>query len=78
MHAVDHQTGIVIELVNAIPALDTKEREPIFRRVRDLVRGASVGKVSYGTEASFFQGAGVPAMVCGPGSIARFTSPTNS
>ena len=75
MQAVDPRSQIEIELVNAIPALDTKETEPIFRRVRDLVPGASVGKVSYGTEASFFQGAGVPAMVCGPGSIAQAHKP---
>ena len=27
------------------------------------------GKVSYGTEASQFQRAGIPSVVCGPGSI---------
>jgi acetylornithine deacetylase len=75
MQAVDPRSQVEIELVNAIPALDTKETEPIFRRVRDLVPGASVGKVSYGTEASFFQGAGVPAMVCGPGSVAQAHKP---
>jgi acetylornithine deacetylase len=69
MQAVEARSQIEFELVNAIPALDTKETEPIFRRVRDLVPGGNVGKVSYGTEASFFQDCGVPAMVCGPGSI---------
>jgi acetylornithine deacetylase len=27
--------------------------------------------VSYGTEAGLFQAAGIPAVVCGPGSIAQ-------
>ena len=69
MQAVDPQSGIAFELVNAIPALDAKETDAIFSRVRDLVPGEAVEKVSYGTEASFFQNCGVPAMVCGPGSI---------
>ncbi|SDR61502.1 acetylornithine deacetylase [Rhizobiales bacterium GAS113] len=71
MQAVDAQTGIEIALVNAIPALDAKEGDAIFRRVCDLVPGETVEKVSYGTEASFFQNSGVPAMVCGPGSIVQ-------
>ena len=69
MRAVDPQSGIEFELINAIPALDAKETDAIFRRVCGLVPGESVEKVSYGTEASFFQNCGVPAMVCGPGSI---------
>jgi len=71
MRAVDPQSGIAFELINAIPALDAKQTDAIFRRVCGLVPGASVEKVSYGTEASFFQNCGVPAMVCGPGSIAQ-------
>ena len=69
MRAVDPRSDVAFERVNAIPALDTKETDPIFRRVLDLAPDESVGKVSYGTEASFFQEGGVPAMVCGPGSI---------
>ena len=36
MRAVDPRSDIAFERVNAIPALDTKETDPIFRRVRDL------------------------------------------
>lgn len=75
MRAVDPRSAIAFERVNAIPALDTKETDAIFRRVRDLAPDKSVGKVSYGTEASFFQEGGVPAMVCGPGSIVEAHKP---
>ena len=75
MRAVDPRSDIAFERVNAIPALDTKETDPIFHRVRDLAPEKSVGKVSYGTEASFFQRGGVPAMVCGPGSIIEAHKP---
>jgi acetylornithine deacetylase len=34
-----------------------------------------IGKVSYGTEASLFQVAGMPAVVCGPGSIEQAHKP---
>ena len=75
MRDIDPRSDIEFELVNAIPALDTKETDPIFSRVRDLAPDKNVGKVSYGTEASFFQKGGVPAMVCGPGSIVEAHKP---
>jgi acetylornithine deacetylase len=71
MQAVDPASGIAFELVNAVPALDAKETDAIFGRVCALTPGEAIGKVSYGTEASFFQDGGVPSMVCGPGSIAQ-------
>jgi acetylornithine deacetylase len=71
MQAVEPKCGIAFELVNAIPALDAKETDAIFRRVRELLPGEAVEKVSYGTEASFFQKGGVPSIVCGPGSITQ-------
>jgi acetylornithine deacetylase len=71
MQAVDPASGIAFELVNAIPALAAKETDAIFGRVCTLTPGETVEKVSYGTEASFFQNGGVPSMVCGPGSIAQ-------
>jgi acetylornithine deacetylase len=75
MQAIDPQSGIEFELVNAIPALDARETDAIYARICGLVPGEKVEKVSYGTEASFFQAAGVPAMVCGPGSIAQAHKP---
>ncbi|MFI5014431.1 MAG: acetylornithine deacetylase [Hyphomicrobiales bacterium] len=71
MQAIDPQSGIRFELINAVPALDAKDTDAIFQRVCGLAPGEAVEKVSYGTEASFFQDRGIPAMVCGPGSIAQ-------
>ena len=34
-----------------------------------LLGESAAQRVAYGTEASFFQEAGVPSIVCGPGSI---------
>ena len=44
-----------------------------------LVQGLSgqneTGKVSYGTEGSQFQAAGIPTVICGPGSIEQAHKP---
>ena len=36
---------------------------------------APPGKVSYGTEGGHFQAAGIPAVICGPGSIEQAHKP---
>lgn len=55
--------SIEIDPLNAIPAFETSEK------IDWLDRGAETKKVSYATEAGFFQSAGIPTIVCGPGSI---------
>jgi acetylornithine deacetylase len=37
--------------------------------VREITGANSVETVAYGTEAGLFQQAGIPAVICGPGSI---------
>lgn len=43
--------------------------------VRGLTGANGAGAVSYGTEAGFFQAAGISAVVCGPGDIAQAHQP---
>jgi acetylornithine deacetylase len=40
-----------------------------------LTKENATGVVSYGTEAGLFQEAGIPAIVCGPGSIDQAHKP---
>ena len=40
-----------------------------------LTGGNDTGAVSYGTEAGLFQLAGIPAVICGPGSIEQAHKP---
>jgi acetylornithine deacetylase len=75
MHAVDAQTGFDIALMSEIPALDAAPETPIVGLIQELTGNADIGKVSYGTEASQFQRAGIPAVVCGPGSILQAHKP---
>ena len=75
MHAVDARTGFEIVQMSEIPALDTRSETQIVALVQELTGTREVGKVSYGTEASQFQRAGIPSVVCGPGSIEQAHKP---
>lgn len=69
MKAIDPQCGVAFTRINRVPALSAKAGDKIYDLVRGLVDDPNETKVSYGTEASFFEAYGVPAVVCGPGSI---------
>jgi acetylornithine deacetylase len=51
------------------PGLDASEQAAITQLVRALTNDQQQRKVAYGTEAGLFARAGVPSIVCGPGSI---------
>ncbi len=51
------------------PGLVLDADSPAIALARELSGANAVGAVSYGTEAGLFQRAGIPAVICGPGSI---------
>ena len=51
------------------PGLVLDPESPAVAFVREVSGGNAVETVAYGTEAGLFQRAGIPAVVCGPGSI---------
>jgi acetylornithine deacetylase len=71
MQAIDPATGITFDCLGRIPALDTPADAAILHAALAVSGAAAPGRVAYGTEASFFQEAGIPTIVCGPGSIAQ-------
>ena len=75
MHAVDPRTGFTIEKLSEIPALDTGAEAEITALAQEFSGCEETVKVSFGTEASQFQVAGVPTVVCGPGSIREAHKP---
>ncbi|MGZ5090567.1 MAG: acetylornithine deacetylase [Burkholderiales bacterium] len=75
MHRIDPRTGFEITQLSEIPALDTSGETHIVGLVQELTGNTEIGKVSYGTEASQFQRAGIPTVVCGPGSIEQAHKP---
>ena len=69
MRAVAPDSGIAWHTVSEFPGLDTDEEAEVTRLVKRLTGANATGKVSYGTEGGLFARAGIPAVVCGPGSI---------
>lgn len=75
MLLVEPNAKIAFEWLASAPGLSTKEHEAIVELTKALSRNQSVGAVSYGTEAGLFQDAGIPTVVCGPGSIEQAHRP---
>ena len=75
MQRTDPGTSIRFETKAEIPGLDTGEAEEVTRLAQALSRNQSVSKVAYATEGGLFQRAGIPAIICGPGSISQAHKP---
>ncbi|RVV97704.1 acetylornithine deacetylase [Mesobaculum littorinae] len=60
-----------VEWLSSYPALDLPPDAPLARLATELGGRRPHAAVSFGTEAGLFQAAGLPAIVCGPGDIAR-------
>jgi len=57
------------------PGLTMDENSPAIRLARELTGANRVEAVAYGTEAGHFQAYGIPAVICGPGSIEQAHRP---
>lgn len=75
MLSVSSQAAIGFEELSAFPGLDTPDDAEITRLVASLTGANGTGKVAFGTEGGLFQRAGIPTVVCGPGSIEQAHKP---
>ena len=75
MRAVHPPAGFTIEPLSNIPMLDTGPESEVVALAQELSGERDIGKVSFATEGSQFQRAGIPTVVCGPGSIAQAHKP---
>src|SRR5882724_3838622 len=75
MRSIDANSGIDLQWVSQTVGLAASETDAIVQWAMQLSNNATVGKVSYGTEAGLFQKMGVPAVICGPGDIAEAHRP---
>jgi len=75
MQAVSPATGFDIRPLSEIAALDTGLETEVVALVQELTGNEEIGKVSFGTEGSQFQRAGMATVVCGPGSIEQAHKP---
>jgi len=75
MRDVAPEAGIELELHSEIAGFETSSDHEAVRLALALAETEELGKVDYGTEAGLFARAGIPAVVCGPGSIAQAHRP---
>jgi len=75
MHAVTPDAGFRWETLSEFPGLSTDPDAEVVKFVQRHVGEQHASKVSFGTEGGLFQAAGIPAVVCGPGSIAQAHRP---
>lgn len=75
MRRTDPGAGISIEAETDSPGLSTGETDEITRLTQALSRNPSSAKVAYVTEGGLFRQAGIPAIICGPGSIEQAHKP---
>jgi acetylornithine deacetylase len=75
MHAVDPATSIAFDALSATPGFEGQHASEIADLARRCSGTADVGKVSFGSEAALFHGAGVATIICGPGHIEQAHQP---
>jgi acetylornithine deacetylase len=63
------EAALTTKLHAQYPGLRMDEDSPAVRLAREVTGANAVEAVSYGTEAGHFQNYGIPAVICGPGSI---------
>ncbi|HVA12588.1 MAG TPA: acetylornithine deacetylase [Stellaceae bacterium] len=75
MQAVAETAGIAFEETNTVAALAASEDDEVVQLAIALSGANGTGKVSFATEGGFFQNAGIPTVICGPGSIEQAHKP---
>ena len=75
MKRVAPEAGFAFFTKSDTPGVNTAETERITALVQALARNRTTAKVAYATEAGLFQRAGIPSIICGPGSIEQAHKP---
>lgn len=75
LRATAPQAAIETTCLAAVPGLAEQPGSPAEALVRLLTGSNSDAKVSFATEAGLFQQAGMPTVICGPGSIRQAHQP---
>ena len=75
MRAVHPAADIVTHIMGEVTGLEKMPDSEAVRLVSELTGANSTDFVCFGTEAGLFQQIGIPAVVCGPGSIEQAHKP---
>ena len=75
MQKVQRGTGFSWEPLSSFPGLETSEDAEVTQMAKAASGGNATAKVAFGTEAGLFDQAGIPTIICGPGSIEQAHKP---
>ncbi|WP_295545846.1 acetylornithine deacetylase [uncultured Pseudacidovorax sp.] len=75
MQRVAPDAGFRFETICEIPSFLGGRDDPVTRLAQRLAGEAGTTLVAFGTEAGLFKNAGIPTVVCGPGSIQQAHQP---
>lgn len=75
MRKIAPDAHIEFDALSTMPGFDTDGDTKIAELGRQCNGADDHGKVSFGTEASLFHAASIPAIICGPGHIAQAHQP---
>ena len=75
MKKVSAAAGIDIDLSSDAPGSHAPDSHAITQLAIALARNDKTAKVAYATEAGLFEKAGLPSIICGPGSIEQAHKP---
>lgn len=75
MHAVNRDTAIRFFPISGYPALYTAAHSAAARLLAHLTGSEVFSTVAFGTEGGLFHQAGIPSVICGPGSMAQGHKP---
>ena len=75
MKKVAAEAGIDIRLTSDAPGSNAADTEAVTQLAIALARNPHTAKVAYATEAGLFEKAGLPSIICGPGSIEQAHKP---
>ncbi|HEY2254643.1 MAG TPA: acetylornithine deacetylase [Variovorax sp.] len=75
MKKIAPDTGFRFETICEVPSFLGSVDDAVTRLALRLAREARTTQVAFGTEAGIFKNAGIPTVVCGPGSIAQAHQP---
>ena len=75
MKKIAPETGFSFETLCEVPAFLGSNDAVVTHLARRLAGAERTTLVAFGTEAGLFQQAGIPSVVCGPGSINQAHQP---
>ncbi|HET6605077.1 MAG TPA: acetylornithine deacetylase [Rhodopila sp.] len=75
MKAVDPACGFSYAIELQMPGMYLPAGHELATAVKQVAGSNSAGKVAYGTEGGFYEEAGIPTIICGPGDIAQAHQP---